>query len=138
MIVTADVDAFPMTKEIIAPIVLLPERSIWLYRYGFTLASGSTFMMPFIGSRVSAWKQMMDYDYDPKIHSDIGQGLHRWIRKYASYFTNGDVNMYENNTYTWEVDQHITSRAIMDSGLCSLPKENQLWRTLSLDDKSPK
>ena len=95
-------------------------------------------MMPFIGSKVHAWKKMMEYDYDPDIHSDIGQGLHRWIRKHASRFTNGDVNMYENNTYTWEVDQHITSRAIMDSGLCSLPKENQLWRTLSLDDKSPK
>ena len=61
VIETADVDAFPMTKQIISPIVLLPERSIWLYRYGFTLSSGATFMMPFIGCRVDVWKKILRY-----------------------------------------------------------------------------
>ena len=127
-----------MTRELIAPIVLLPERSIWLYRYGFTLASGSTFMMPFIGSKVRVWKDILRYDYDPNIHSDIGQGLSEWIKKYADYFTNGETNMHESNEYTWEADQHITSRAIMKSGLCSLPSENKLWSSLSLEDQQPK
>ena len=44
----------------------------------------------------------------------------------------------ENGTYTWEVDQHITSRAILESGLCSLPADNGLWQALSLEDKEPK
>ena len=127
-----------MTKQIIAPIVLLPERSIWLYRYGFTLASGSTFMMPFIGAKSHVWRNILKYDYDPTIHSDIGQGLNDWIKKYADYFTNGKTNLHKNNTYTWEVDQHITSRAILTSGLCSLPADNGLWNTLSLDAQNPK
>ena len=46
--VTADVDAFPMTKQIIGPLVVKSGCSIWLYRYGLTLGAGNTFMMPFI------------------------------------------------------------------------------------------
>ena len=38
IIVTADVDAFPMTKDIYKPLLL--NRKIWLYRYAFTLGSG--------------------------------------------------------------------------------------------------
>mgnify|MGYP007064228651 CR=1 FL=1 len=97
--VTADVDAFPMTKQIIAPIALLPDRSIWLYRYGFTLGSGSTFMMPFIGAKVWVWKDILKYDYDPTIHSDIGRGLRAWIDKYAALITNGKANISKNNSY---------------------------------------
>ena len=52
VLVTADVDAFVMTQETYKPL-LLPGRKIWLYRYGFTLGTGSTFMMPFIGIKVS-------------------------------------------------------------------------------------
>ena len=125
-----------MTKQIIAPIVLLPERSIWLYRYGFTLASGSTFMMPFIGAKSHVWRNILKYDYDPTIHSDIGQGLNDWIKKYADYFTSGETTWQ--NSYTWEVDQHITSRAILASGLCSLPADNGLWTALSLENQTPK
>ena len=131
-----------MTKQLIAPIVLLPERSIWLYRYGFTLSSGATFMMPFIGSKVHAWKNLLKYDYDPKIHSDIGQGLYAWIEKNAGYFKNGSKTTWqythENGSYTWEVDQHITSRAILASGLCSLPAKNGLWGSLNLENQEPK
>ena len=52
ILVTADVDAFVMTPDTYKPL-LLPGRQIWLYRYAFTLGTGSTFMMPFIGIRVS-------------------------------------------------------------------------------------
>ena len=52
IIVTADVDAFVMTNETYKPL-LLPGRQIWLYRYDFTVKTGATFMMPFIGIKVS-------------------------------------------------------------------------------------
>ena len=51
IIVTADVDAFVMTKDIYKPL-LLPGRQIWIYRYAFTMGTGATFMMPFIGIKV--------------------------------------------------------------------------------------
>ena len=127
-----------MTKQLLAPIIVLPEVSIWLYGYGYTLVAGSTFKMAFIAARSHLWRKILKYDYDPKIHSDIGQGLNAWIEKYADYFTNGKTNIHKNNTYTWEIDQHITSRAILASGLCSLPDDNSLWGTLSLEDQTPK
>lgn len=126
---TADVDAFPMTRAIIAPILMLPERSIWLYRYGFTMGTGNTFMMPFIGATVKAWRSMLEYNsYDPDIHTDIGQGIRQWIDQYGKYMRFGA-------DYTWEVDQHISSRAILSSGLCSLPAENGLWKELNLEPR---
>ena len=80
--VTADVDAFPMTKQIIGPLVVKSGCSIWLYRYGLTLGAGNTFMMPFIGAKSHVWRKILEYDYMPESHSDIGQGIPKWIEKY--------------------------------------------------------
>ena len=146
IIVTSDVDAFPMTNEMIAPLVRLKERSVWLYRYGLSYASGATFMMAFIGAKAHIWRDILKYDYNPNIHSDIGQGLPQWITKYAQIFTkeNSDtrnitsintitaITKSSNNTYTWEVDQLIISRAILESGLCTLPVNNSLWDAVNL------
>ena len=90
-----------MTNEMIAPLVRLKERSLWLYRYGLTYASGATFMMAFIGARTHVWRDILKYDYNPDIHSDIGQGLPQWIEKYAHYFSKEDSsvnNITSNNT----------------------------------------
>ena len=81
-VVTADVDAFPMTKQIIGPLVVKSGCSIWLYRYGLTLGAGNTFMMPFIGAKSHVWRKILEYDYMPESHSDIGQGIPKWIEKY--------------------------------------------------------
>ena len=92
------------------------------------------------------------YDYNPKIHSDIGQGLPQWIEKYAHIFTEGNsdannitenntitaITKSSNNTYTWEVDQLIVSRAILESGLCTLPANNTLWAAVSLENYEKK
>ena len=117
-----------MTKQLLAPLVLKPNCSIWLYRYGFTLASGNTFMMPFLGAKSTVWRQILEYDYDPRKHSDIGQGIRAWIDKFGLVMNLG-------TNYTWEVDQHISSRAILQSGLCSLPPENGLWKEVKLEPR---
>lgn len=141
-----------MTNEMIAPIVRLADRSIWLYRYGLTYASGATFMMAFIGAKAHVWRDILKYDYNTKIHSDIGQGLPQWIEKYAHIFTKGSsaanditanntitsITKSSNNTYTWEVDQLIISRAILESGLCTLPASNTLWAAVNLENHKKK
>ena len=43
-----------------------------------------------------------------------------------------DDNLFLSD-YTWEVDQKISSRAIMKSGLCSLPPENKLWKEINIE-----
>ena len=37
--------------------------------------------------------------------------------------------------YTWDIDQHIVSYAILKSGLCSVPADNSLWSELKLPPK---
>ena len=95
---------------------------------------------------------ILKYDYNPEIHSDIGQGLPQWIEKYAHIFTEGNsdanniteyntitaITKSSNNTYTWEVDQLIISRAILESGLCTLPANNTLWAAVNLDNHEKK
>lgn len=80
IIVTADVDAFVMTPDIYKPLQLL-KRQVWLYRYAFTLGSGSTFMMPFIGAKCSAWESMLEYDSsnDKPYEGLLGNGLPKMV-----------------------------------------------------------
>ncbi len=42
------------------------------------------------------------------------------------------------SSYTWDVDQHIVSHAILKSGVCSLPTGNKLWKEVNLEPKSGK
>ena len=150
IVVTADVDAFPMTKQIIGPLVVKSYCSIWLYRYGLTQGAGNTFMMPFIGARSHVWRKILEYDYDPSF-SDIGQGIPTWVEKYKPLLNFGPGNdhfilsdferkiMLQNSLafadYTWEVDQKISSRAIMKSKLCSLSPDNKLWNEINLEPR---
>ena len=39
------------------------------------------------------------------------------------------------DTYTWDVDQHIVSYGILNSGYCTLPTQNKLWKELKLEPK---
>ena len=93
-IVTADVDAFIMTPDIYKPL-LLPNRKIWLYRYAFTLGSGSTFMMPFIGAKAHVWREMLEYDAteDYPDQGILGNNIPKMIQTYSK-----KMNFSENNT----------------------------------------
>ena len=37
--------------------------------------------------------------------------------------------------YTWDLDQHIATRAILESGLCSVPGDSKLWREVNLEPR---
>ena len=100
IVVTADVDAFPMTRQIIGPLVVRSEASIWLYRYGLTQGAGNTFMMPFIGARSHVWRQILEYDYDPEAHSDIRQGIPQWVQKYKPLLNFGPGEYYRGFCFT--------------------------------------
>ena len=125
IIVTADVDAFVMTPDIYKPL-LLSGRQIWLYRYAFTIGSGATFMMPFIGIRANVWKDILDYNAQDDLPEKglLGYGLPNMVTEYGK-------KMNFSDSYTWDIDQHILSHAILNSGICSLPRDNGLWKELN-------
>jgi len=129
IIVTADVDAFVMTKDIYKPL-LLPGRQIWIYRYAFTMGTGATFMMPFIGIKASVWKNILQYDVsmDQPDKGILGNGLPKMIEDYGT-------KMSFSENYTWDIDQHILSHAILSSGICSLPGDNKLWKELNIEPR---
>ncbi len=120
ILVTADVDAFVMTPDIALPLLKLKQKLVWIYRYELTLNSGYTFMMPFIGARARVWDSILEYD-------DHG-GLPGMVERYRKH-----MNFSED--YTWDIDQHVVSHAILKSGLCSLPASNGLWKEVNLEPK---
>ena len=83
-----------MTAEIYKPL-MLTNRKIWLYRYAFTLGSGSTFMMPFIGAKAHVWREMLEYDAteDYPDQGILGNNIPKMIQTYSK-----KMNFSENNT----------------------------------------
>ena len=133
IIVTADVDAFVMTSDIYKPL-LLPDKKIWIYRYSNTLMKNSTFQMPFIGMKVSVWRNLFDYDLsldNPEIGL-LGNGLPKMIETYEK-----KLIKYSSNT-TWDIDQDVFTHEILNTGLCSLPKDHLLWEKLHIDKSIPR
>ena len=124
ILITSDVDAFIMTKNIIKPILTYPDRLMWIYRYELTVVNGYTFMMPFIGARAKVWNDILEYPND--FDEQIGNNLEAMILQYSTYMN------ITSATYKWDFDQKITTYAILKSGVCSLPSTNQVWKDLKL------
>ena len=58
----------------------------------------------------------------------LGNGLPKMIEDYGT-------KMSFSESYTWDIDQHILSHAILSSGLCSLPGDNKLWKELNIEPR---
>jgi len=114
VIVTADVDAFVMTPDILKPLKL-KQKNIWIWRYELTHNTGYTFMLPFIGATSSIWRRMLWYK----------GSLVEMVDHYGTLMDFKD-------DYTWDVDQHIVSRSILESGVCNLSPSNPLWKEVKL------
>ena len=105
-----------MTPEILRP--LKKKVSVWIWRYELTYHAGYTFMMPFIGARSNTWRKILWYNGT----------LDSMVSHYRDL-------MDLSTDYTWDVDQHIVSYAIISNKLCSLQKTNKLWDELKLEAK---
>ena len=58
----------------------------------------------------------------------LGNGLPKMIEDYGT-------KMSFSESYTWDIDQHILSHAILSSGICSLPGDNKLWKELNIEPR---
>merc|ERR1712142_887972 len=120
VIITSDVDIFPMDKRIVEP---LQNKSftIWIYRHGLTKETGATFAMSIIGMRSKDWRQVLDYSY---------LGVDQDVFSIVSHFNH--TFHFNSEKKSWWVDQVLISHAILSHGYCSLPNNNRLWRQLQL------
>ena len=115
VIVTADVDSFTMIQNALN-VLNRPKFDGWIFQYKHTLRRGYTFAMDYIAFRQRIWKQLF---------KDINSPIELTDKYYEENFLN--------LTYTWDHDQLIISRVILESGLCSLPAHHTLWREVGLD-----
>ena len=119
IIITADVDAFIMTGDILKP--LKKPVDVWVWRYELSYNTGYTFMMPFIGARAKTWASLLQ-------NSTSASSLVATNRKL--------LGLPESTSgANWDLDQKILTRAILDAGYCSLPPTNSLWKELRLEPK---
>jgi len=119
IIVTADVDAFIMTGEILKP--LKKPFIVWVWRYELSYNTGYTFMMPFIGARAKTWAALMQNSTDA---SHLAATSRRFLGLAES-----------SPGASWDLDQRTLTRAILEAGHCSLPASHALWKELKVDPK---
>ena len=55
----ADVDAFPINKDLLNPILKNPMKKVWIYQYDNSLKHGATFAMSFTGMHSNTWKNIL-------------------------------------------------------------------------------
>ena len=81
---------------------------------------GYTFMMQFTAMRARTWKAILG--------RREGEELSEFVARYKEM-------MDFRGEYTWDLDQHIATRAILGSGLCSVPGDSKLWREVNLEPR---
>ena len=118
VIITADVDAFIMTPDILVPLKK-SEVSAWVWRYELSYTNGYTFMMPFIGARSRTWKEIIWYNGS--------------LAATVSHYKNL-LNISQEAEF-WDTDQDIVTYSLVANKLCSLQKTNPLWKKLNLPSK---
>ena len=116
IVITADVDAFIMTSDILLPLTNASSVSVWVWRYELSYASGYTFMMPFIGARSQTWQEMIWYN----------GSLAATVNHYKNL-----LNISQ-EAELWDTDQDIVSYSIIAHKKCSLQKSNTVWAKLNL------
>ena len=119
IIITADVDAFIMTPDILLPLTNASSVSVWVWRYELSYTSGYTFMMPFIGARSKTWQEIIWYN----------GSLAATVSHYKSL-----LNMSQEAEF-WDTDQDIVTYSLVANKVCSLQKSNALWQKLNLPPK---
>ena len=116
IVVTADVDAFIMTPDILLPLRNASSVSVWVWRYELSYVSGYTFMMPFIGARSETWQEMIWYN------GSLADTVHHYKNL---------LNISQEAEF-WDTDQDIVSYSIIAHRKCSLQKSNKVWAKLNL------
>lgn len=117
VIAMSDVDAFPMKKTVLDPILRNRDKSAWVFQYDTSVEYGFTFSMSFTAMRAETWQDILD---SPKDVNDI-------IEHFRDKLDFGHRNS------SWEYDQLIMTRAILESKLCSFPRNNSLWAHLNME-----
>ncbi len=121
-VVASDADAFVMSGSIFANLPVSSSvnnnngHQVWLYQYQDSLRFETPLSMSFVAMRARTWSQVLEGAESPE---DL-------VARHAC-----QMNLHFQTP--WSYDQLILSRAVLKSGLCSLPGQNRLWDRVRLD-----
>jgi len=118
LVVTSDVDTFVMRPDIFEEL-LEPQNldKISILQYDNTIEYETTFAMVFISMQYWLWRELLNDEWTP-------EGV---IERHRSGLGLGNYS-----GYTWDWDQKLLSRMILESGLCTVPGENKIWEMVRL------
>ncbi len=116
LIVMADADAFVVREDIFGGALDDRSKLVWLFQYENSLRHQSTFSMSFVAASSSGWRRLLD-----------GAGsAEELVGAHAC-----QLNLHFRSQ--WDYDQLILTRAVLKSGVCSLPRQARLWDQVRLD-----
>ena len=81
-------------------------------------------MMPFIGAKSETWRSILWYNGSLAgmvSHYAELMGLSLWVQ----------FNGTAREDSSWDIDQHITTYAIVANKLCSLQKSNKVFKAIN-------
>ena len=114
IIVVADADTFVMNRDVLYPLEN-ENYKIWIFQYHYSMMTANTFPMDYIAMRAQLWSTIIN-----------AQSAEELIAKNEK-----DLQL-KTRSSTWNDDQLILTRLILQSGLCSAPKNHDLWKNVKL------
>ena len=122
IIVMIDVDAFPISKEVLSPIVRFPSKKAWVWQHIYSEQSGATFPMSIIALRSKDWALVLD-------KCDI----FRDAKCFKSLLKRSLPEGY-NKITIWGADQNIITRQLLFHNICSV-NNRKVWDKVGLSYK---
>ena len=105
IVVTADVDAWPTSARVLQPLFEHPSVLVWIWQYQYSLESGSTFPMSFIGMAAELWRTILS------------------TRTMAEWLAYLNVSSHTSAERMWYTDQRIVTNAILLNRLCYISRQ---------------
>lgn len=118
IIMMADTDMFPTDQGFLDP--LYHNYQVWVYWWEAVVFLNESFPMSMLAMEAKTWSRLLNYSTSVRELSKLPGSRQR------VFTVQGDT------MDTWEVDQSVTTTAILKSGLCSAPGNSSLWTKLGL------
>ena len=116
LVITVDINLFVMTEEILSPLLSQPSMTAWVPQYADTAdistGRGETFNQNLVAMRAADWRKITGYQGD----------LTELVRHYRE-----DLAVVDSQS-SWYTDQLITTWALLNSRVCTVPATSGLWR----------
>lgn len=123
IVITADADALPCSRDVLKPIHSSLRYKAWIWQHFHSEESGYTFPMSFIGLRAIDWQKLLCTS-----NEEARNCVNDWLIWDKRTFN--DLQP----AFTWGLDQRIVTRALLEQSICCVGNK-AVWNHVKLDYK---